>query len=446
MAGANELLERVRGRVDQAEVFSASSDLAEVRFQNAAVKGAMARESSGLAVRAIKGGRIGFAGSRDVSSGGLARLVEHVESSLGVGDEARIRFPAGAPAAVDEAALATHDPATAALPVPELVRLGQEVLARLRERHPGFVFDATVRRSQGTHALVNSAGARLEERGTSVSIGVEANRTRDDDVLMDYAWAGAPARAGLDPDQLVEQLSQRLSWASQLVPLRPGRLPVLFDPEGSLLLWSPLLGALSGKTVMQGTSPLRERRGQLVLDPRVTVVDDPLLPGGLGSSRWDDEGLPRRRTPLFEAGVLRSFVHDLETAEATGQAPTGHGERGGVLGQPGPGFTNLVVTPGERALDELLRGVDYGLLVHSVIGMGQGNTLPGTFSNPVDVAFLIEKGQVVGRVKDVSLAGNAYQMLSPAHLAGFSRERRAVYGSYHLPWVLLQDVNVVGKA
>ena len=445
MPSAEELLERVRGKVDQAEVFAASSDLAEVRFQNAAVKGAMARESSGLAVRAIRGGRLGFAGSRDLSARGVERMVEHVESSLGVGDEARIRFPQGAPAAVDEGALGTHDPATAALPIPALVQLGREVLDGLRARHPEFVFDATVRRSQGTHTLLNSAGARVEERGTSVSIGVEANRTRDEDVLMDYSWVGAPARGGLDPAALVEQLSQRLTWSREQVRLEPGRMPVLFDPEGSLLLWSPLLAALSGKTVMQGTSPLRERLGQQVLDPRVTLVDDPLLPGALGSSRWDDEGLPRRRTPLFERGLLQSFVHDLETAEATGQAPTGHGERGGVLGQPGPGFSNLTVTPGERSWEEMLAGIEYGLLVHSVIGMGQGNTLPGTFSNPVDLAFLIEGGQIKGRVKDVSIAGNVYQLFGPQHLAGFSRQVRPVYGCYHLPWVLLEGLNVVGK-
>ena len=442
-----ELLERIRGRAEQVEVFTASSDVAEVRWQNGAVKGAVARESSGVAVRAIAGGRIGFSGSRDLSPRGLERLVEHVESSLAVGDpaRARIRFPGAQPPAVGEGELRGHDAATAALGIPDLVALGNEVLARLVQRHPGIVFDASARRSQGVHALVNSAGARLEERGTSVSIGVEANRTRDEDVLMDYAWVGASARAALDPAALVEQLSQRLTWAAGTVPLRPGRMPVLFDPEGSLVLWSPLLAALGGRCVMHGTSPLRERVGQAVLDERVTLVDDPLLPGALGSSRWDDEGLPRRRTPLIERGVLRSFVHDLESAEGTGQAPTGHGERGGVLGQPGPGFTNLVVDPGTRTAEEMIAGIEYGLLVHSVIGMGQGNTLPGTFSNPVDVAYLIEGGRVVGRVKDVSIAGNVYQLLGKDHLAGFSRETRPVYGSMFLPWVRIDGVNVVGK-
>ena len=82
-----------------------------------------------------------------------------------------------------------------------------------------------------------------------------------------------------------------------------------------------------------------------------------------------------RRT-LIEKGILKGFVHDLETAKATGAEPTGNGERGGVTGKPGPGFSNLLLSPGEKTSTDMLAGIKYGLLVHSMIGVGQGNTLP----------------------------------------------------------------------
>src|SRR5690606_7434830 len=81
-----DLLERLRGRTDEAEVFRAGSDGLEVRFSNGQVKTAVARETSGLAARAIKGGKLGFAGSRDTSPDGLERLVLHLEHSIDVGD------------------------------------------------------------------------------------------------------------------------------------------------------------------------------------------------------------------------------------------------------------------------------------------------------------------------------------------------------------------------
>ncbi|MBX3469047.1 MAG: TldD/PmbA family protein [Planctomycetes bacterium] len=443
--GAAALLERLRDRTDEAEVFGASSDALEVRFTAGQVKTALARESSGLAVRAKKGGRLGFAGSRDTSVEGLDRLVLHTEHSIDVGDATEVRFPGQAPAPVDDEALGGHDEATAALGVADLVAYGRQVVDPLRARFPGVVFDVVIRRAAGRTELVNSAGARVAHRRTVFSVGVEANRTQDQDVLMDYTSVAAPARAAVDPAEVVAPLLQRLAWAERTVAFQPGRLPVLFTPPGSLVLWGPLLEALSGKTVMLGTSPLREKVGQRVLDPRVHLTDDGLLPGALGSAPFDDEGVPRRRTPLVEAGVLRGFVHDLETAQATGQAPTGNGERGGVMGRPGPGFSNIVAREGEAPWADLLKGVRRGLLVQSVIGMGQGNTLPGTFSNPIDVAYAIEDGQVTGRVKDVSIAGNVYDLLGPAHLGGLSREVESVYGAYRLPWLLVNDVNVVGK-
>jgi PmbA protein len=445
MPGAKELLDRLRGRAEEAEVFSAASDGLEVRFTAGQVKTAAARETSGLAVRAIKGDKLGFAGSRDTSPEGLERLVLHTEHSIEVGDATQVRFPAASGAPVAEALLDVYDPRTAALGVPELVAYGQRVIEPLRRQFPGVMFDVSVRRAIGRTELVNTAGAAVAHRRTVFSVGVEANRTQDQDVLIDYT-AHTVARVGeVDPDHVVAPLARRLAWAEKTVPFAPGRVPVLFTPPGSLVLWGPLLEALSGKTVMLGTSPLRDKVGQRILDPRVHVTDDGLLPGAVSSSPWDDEGVPRRRSPLIVAGALRRFVHDLETAQATGQAPTGNGERGGVMGKPGPGFTTIVVEGGELPVEKLIGNMKRGLLVQSVIGMGQGNTLPGTFSNPVDIAYAVEDGRVLGRVKDVSIAGNVYDLLGPGHLGALSRDVESVYGSMRLPWVLIDDVNVVGK-
>lgn len=444
-SSARELLERLRGRADEAEVFRAGSDGLEVRFSNGQVKTAAARETSGLAVRAIKGGKLGFAGSRDTSAAGLDRLVLHTEHSIDVGDPTPVRFPGRATAPVDAAALQSFDETTAKLGVADLVAYGQQLVAPLRARFPGVVFDVVVRRGVGHQELVNSAGGEVAHRRTVFSVGIEANRTQDQDVLIEFASVAAPAHADIEPEAVTAPLLERLGWAETTASLTPGRMPVLFTPIGGLVLWGPLLEGLSGKTVMLGTSPLREKVGQRILDPRVHLADDGLLPRAIGSAPFDDEGVPRRRTPLIAAGALRGFVHDLESAQATGQAPTGNGERGGVMGKPGPGFSTVVVEGGGTPWRDLLRGIRRGLLVQTVIGMGQGNTLPGTFSNPVDVAFAIEDGQVIGRVKDVSIAGNVYDLLGPDHLGGLSSEVESVFGSYRLPWVLVNDVNVVGK-
>jgi len=439
-----ELLEILKRGGAEAEVFTGSYDSYEVKFVAGEVKSAVAREASGLSVRAIKAGKLGYVGSRDTSPDGMKRLLIHIANSLEVGDPATFSFPGPTAPPVDASSLEGDDEATAALTVEDLVEIGKQAIAALKERHPEPVYEGTVSRSVGRTRLLNTSGVDTQDQHTSFSLSIEANRTQDEDVLLEWSSVAGPARGKVDPQEVVEEISRRLGWAEEVAVLNPGTMPVLFTPRGSLVLWGPLLQGLSGKTVMVGTSPLRDRVGEQLFDARIELVDDGLLPGGLGSAPFDDEGTPRRRRALIEDGVLRGFVHDLETSVATGQEPTGNGERGGATGKPAPGFSNLLIRGGERPLDELIAGMDYGLIVHRVMGQGQGNTLPGTFSNPVDLGYLVEKGEIKGRVKDVSIAGNIYELLLN-QLGGLSKEVEQLGGSYHLPWVLLEDMNVVGK-
>ncbi|MBL4844469.1 MAG: TldD/PmbA family protein [Planctomycetes bacterium] len=427
------------------EVFEASFDTLEVGFSAGAVKSALARESSGIGLRAVAEGRMGFVGSRDLSAEGLAHLEKQLVNSLEVGDPAEMTFPstqAPDPAAAD---LGLSSPITAALTIPDLVETGEAALAQLKERFPDVTFDATVRRSVGRSRLQNTSGLDTGEAYTVFSFSVEANQTQDEDVLLDYAYVVGTSPEAAAPQRVVDELVQRLTWSQTVVEWTPGKLPVLFSPEGSSLIWSPLLQALSGKTVMLGTSPLRERSGEQILGAQITLTDDGLRPGALGSGAYDEEGIPRATRSLIKAGVLKGFVHSLETALATGSEPTGNGERGGATARPEPGFANLILSGGDQSFEELLASIDYGILVHSVIGEGQGNTLPGTFSNPLDLAFLIEGGVVKGRIKDGSIAGDIYQLLGPDTTARLSREVVPVGGSSFLPWLLIDDLNVVGR-
>ncbi len=81
--------------------------------------------------------------------------------------------------------------------------------------------------------------------------------------------------------------------------------------------------------------------------------------------------------------------------------------------------------------------------MEDVLGLGQGNVVSGAFTNPLSLAFKIEKGEIVGRVKDVSIAGNVYDLLR--EVAAVSRETEWVYRSFHLPYILLPDMNVVTR-
>ena len=132
----------------------------------------------------------------------------------------------------------------------------------------------------------------------------------------------------------------------------------------------------------------------------------------------------------------------MKTAAQAGTESTGNGART-LFAPPMPKPTNPMVLPGRESLAEMLASIDSGLWVEDALGLGQGNVISGAFSNSFSLAYRIENGEIVGRVKDVSIAGNVYDLLS--RVEAVSRETEWVYDSFSLPHLLISDMNVVSR-
>lgn len=335
----------------------------------------------------------------------------------------------------------TFDDAVAGLDVATLAALGRRVVERLQR--PGWQVGAAVDRCVERTAFANSAGQAFAHHSTTISVSAEVTRVSGDDVLMAYddvTGTGVPSDADLDA--VAERIVRRMERGERVVEPPEGKLPVLFTPPGSACIFLPLRQALSGKTVLQGISPLGDKMGQPMFDAALDIVDDPLLPDRTASRPADDEGVTSRRLPLVERGVVRAFVYDLETAARAGTASTGHGRRG-TFGKPGIGFSNLVMLEGEADEAALLREVGRGLVIEDLIGVGQGNIVSGAFSHPVALAYRVDGGEITGRVKDAAVAGNAYDLLKRIRMVG--RDGKWIGGSRLVPPIVLDAVNVARR-
>ena len=178
-----------------------------------------------------------------------------------------------------------------------------------------------------------------------------------------------------------------------------------------------------------------------MFDSGFTLTDNPLLDGKSGSRPVDDEGVPCRTTALIEQGRVTNFIYDLETAGRAGAAPTGHGRRS-TFGKPQAAYSNLVIDPGALEFHELVSQIRDGLLVDELLGVGQGNVIGGAFSHPVALAYRIINGEVVGRVKDVAVAGVVYELLK--RVAGIGKSVRWI-GSVGVPAMVIDGVAVTGR-
>jgi PmbA protein len=433
---AEQLLDRARRLTPQAEVFHVQRVDTPVHFEANQVKSIETREMAGAALRIIKDGRVGFGSSTNL--GDIDGLVRSAEETSNFGAEARFEFPgtAGYPD------VPVEDPAVGEAPLDGMVRLGQSVVEAVRAYSDQVQVEGRVSKSVARITLVNSSGGEFHYTKTTYSLGFEGTVIRGEDMLFtsDFLSSCHPITDG---SAVAASIIRQLRQAERTATIASGPLSVVFMPTaiGGALL-GPLVSGLSGKTVLQGTSPLMDKLGEPVVDPRFTLTDDPTLPFVPASRLSDDEGVPSRRLALIEGGAPAHFLYDLQTAGQAGTQSTGNGER--ALGSlPGPGSAVLLIGEGEAATDELLRQVRNGLVLERLLGAGQSNILGGDFNANVLLGYKLEDGEIVGRVKNTMVSGNAYRALN--ELIAVGSEGRWLGGSLYTPPIACADIGVTSK-
>ncbi|HVM70467.1 MAG TPA: metallopeptidase TldD-related protein [Anaerolineales bacterium] len=431
-----DILTTLARQAEQVEVVSLQNEKTTVEYEANQLKTCTVNETKGTAVRVIRKGRVGCAGSSDEKA--MDKLAVNVLESAAYGDPAAFSFPGPQPAP----AVQTFDQAIAGLPIARMVEIGREILELVMPVEPEARCNVLVERSLLSAGIRNQAGLDVSFQTSPLSIGLEIHCVQKEDVLILFDQYGTTL---WEDDYLgfARRLVEKFKQARSITSLRPGRMPVLFSPAGALALLLPLSQGLNGKEVHKGISPLKGKLGEQIFDEKISLSDDGTLPGRFASSTYDDEGVPRRRNRLIEQGVLKSFIFDLKTAARAGAESTGNAARS-LFNPPEPAFTNLIIQPGETPLKEMLAGIDEGILVDNLLGLGQGNIISGAFSNPLALAFKIEKGEIVGRVKDMSIAGNIYDLLKD--VAAVSQEYQWAFSSFMAPYILIPEMNVAGKS
>ncbi len=444
----DRLLEAARDRVDNADALWRREEQTTVAFESGRLKAAGISEEAGINLRLLANGRMGVAGTT-AAKPDPKELVERARASAELGETVELAFPGAA--AASQPAIPTFFDHTANASLAELIRMGRLLVERLSR--PDCQINVAVEREVADTEVGNTAGARGEYRATGIAVTADVTRIAGDDVLMIYdQYIGADVPTDADLEALVHSVETRLTAALTVVAPPEGALPVVFTPAGLAAVILPLEQALSGKTVLQGSSPLAGKIGEALFDERLSIEDDPLRPGRPASRPVDDECVPSRCTALVERGMVGRFVYDLETAARAKTESTGNGRRG-VFGKPHIGYTNIVfrmanggrhhpMAPASELGGGLIADIDDGLIVDDLIGVGQGNVISGAFSHPVGLAYRVQHGEITGRVKDAAVAGNAYDLLK--RIGGFGADGRWL-GARWSPSLLLEGVSVARR-
>jgi PmbA protein len=431
-----EILARAKKAAGAAEVFTISSEETQVRFEANRLKQLQTNQSTSVALRIIKDGRIGYATTTGTGDG--QQLVKDAVETAAFGTEARFELP-------DSLAypkVAIFDSSVETVAISEIVRLGEAMIAAVTAHTPGIVCEAGVSRGIITVRLINSRGGKAEYRKSFFSLDIEGNLINETDMLF-VGESESSCHSLSDSKKVTDMVLKQLDLAQRRAKSPTKVLPAIFTPNGvagALIL--PLLSAFNGKIVLEGASPIGDKIGKPVFDKNFSLRDDPMVAYRPASRPCDDEGIPSRRTPLVNKGVVKGFLYDLQTAALAGKKSTGNGSRtrGGL---PAPAPSALVITPGKATFDDMVQDIKEGLVIEQLMGAGQGNMLGGDFSGNVLLGYKIENGKIVGRVKDTMVSGNVYELLKD--IAAIGSETRWVGGFLQTPPFYCKGLSVSSK-
>jgi len=290
-----------------------------------------------------------------------------------------------------------------------------------------------------TKKVYNSRGMNIDDKGSSMEFvimmkGKDAGREVS---IYDY---DADTKPLTRREELIEDLARRVKALYKAKKLEsPLKVPIIFKPKPfSELLYFSFIRAIHANNVQEGRSPLKNKIDTIIADKGLDIIDDGTIPWALGTSIYDDEGIPRRKTYIISGGKLKGFIHNTYTARREGVSSTGNASRHGMMVTIA--HSNILLQGKSRELDKLISGIDRGIFADgSLLNIHSSNYVTGEINGVIYEAYTIENGTISDPLMPVALSGSIYDAFKNISLG-----KNAVQTAYRfiLPPVLVDGLTV----
>jgi PmbA protein len=283
--------------------------------------------------------------------------------------------------------------------------------------------------SRGELVKVHSKGFEAGRRGTSYSAGLEVT-VRDPNGGRPQEWVSYRVRRLSDLPSVVpaakEAVDRALSKFGQTT-IDSGVYEAVVENRVAARLLGALNRPMYGSALQQKQSFMDGKLGQKLFSDKLTWLDDPFIPRGLGSRTFDGDGLALKKRAIIDKGVLSDYYIDWYYSRKLGVEPTG--------GSP----TNVVIRPGDRSLEEMIADMEKGILITGFIG-GNSNSTTGDFSYGIS-GFYIEDGKRVKPIAEMNISGKLQDLWSNLVETG---NDVWTYSSWRRPSLRFKDVHFSG--
>ena len=432
----------------EVEVFGSRSRTLSLYIDDQKVKNIEEKMDQGVAVRVIKGKKVGQS-STTIANIRDAEKCAQTACKLADASAPEPVFKTFARGSKGAEVPNCYDKAVASMTQEQLAAMAKDLVASAAANGDVKVPNGVMRAAVQQHLVLNTNGAETDQRSTLFYVHSGA-MTLGSDPGEGTNFAFTPHLDRFDPASFGQILAQR-AVAAQRAEHYHGKehLTVILPPhELAELIEMSASFAMSAENVNRKRSPWAKKMGERVASPKITLIDDPMAENGMCSCAYDDEGTATKARVLVDRGILKGFLYDHYNALLAGTVSTGNALRRMPIDaqnvyRAGLGITpiNLVVEPGSKTLEQMISGIDRGIMVDE-LASAETNPITGAFGLEVRCAYLIEKGELKGTIDHALLAGNMFTALTQVSEVA---NNVTTFRSCILPSVAFEGMELIGQ-
>jgi len=428
-----ELLERL---IDQ--YMQQGAEFIDIRFQNnnsnnihitdGRTRDIISAIDKGIGIRVFINGAWGFSSTNKLDKGSISNTMESAFKIANIIEEkAKIKFHLIEQPAYRKTVVFPQKKKLLDISIEEKLNLALSLDKQAKEFDERIVNTNIVYTDfVGDQTLLNSYGTLLEMKVNFIRI-VSTNYAYEAGVRQrGYESIAGTAGFEITESEKAQNLGSLASKEAinllKAVPVKAGKFDIIMDPSLTGVFIHEAFGhACEADAVLSGESILADKMGSQVGLESVTIIDDPTLKGNYGYYPYDNEGTLSQKKLLVENGVLKNYLHSLETASRFNTQPTGNARAQGYQNIPIVRMSNTYFKPATWKLEEMLEEVKHGLLLEGWV-YGYTDPTKGAFTFKCRWAQTIEKGKCTTLLRDVSLSGMTLEILNQIIAIGDSIE------------------------
>jgi len=406
--------------VDYADIRAERHEGFNIRIRKGVLDAAAVSMVRGVGVRILTEGSWGFSFTEKIDGDSLRNAVNQAFKMAKASASARkqpVRLAEVKPVRDRCTAMIIEDPMN--MPIDVKVNLALEVDRYLRESSE--VGETSIQYGDDLFEkiFISNEGAEIVIEGCRTQLGIYAvgvGTAPPSAYELIGGVGGFELVKGDLPFKLAETVADRISKLSKAKAPKGGLYQVVLDNKLLGLIVHEAFGHTAEADMVISGSILTDKIGETVASEAVTIVDDPEPVKANGWTPYDDEGVKARRTVIVDHGVLRSYLHNRETAALMNAEPTGNARAQSYEFAPLIRMRNTYMEAGDWTPEEMLEDTRSGLYLKGAMG-GEADS-NGVFTFTVQEAWRIENGELIEPYRGVTVSGNALEVLKSIDAVG----------------------------